>query len=169
MAKNSFLELVQDTMLTDQDVSKMEKLAAKDVNIAKLLAMYKAFKDVVLGSPISTMVKHIAFIENSVNEANAYLNDGTLMDVKTSERDEEGEAIVVAMPKSIGVLVDKTNGIPERLKDMVKELRGSTEDLLALINAQRVLLGGKSVEDAEVTAFSKGQSWTDIRATASKK
>ena len=150
-------DLVKSVLLNEEEVKRVKKYVSKDSAIGKLLELNAAFDDLVLGKPILIMLNHIEFIETCQKEFQAHLKGDNVI---VTDEDSGAERSV---SRSLAMLSDKSDGTPDRMKDMIKELRGLTEDVLSVIAARRVKLKGVEVESKEVEALKSGKSWTDLR------
>jgi len=166
MTKLTFSQKVNKCFLEKQERERIEKLKLKEPSIDKLLMLHDSFQDAIIQTPLSILVKRIEAIEKSLEDVEQYLNNGEPLKVVVG-RDYEGQPIEKEYDKNIGILIDKTNGIAERVRDMMKELKSSTEDALDIIHSKRSLLGSESVSDEEVSL--QGLSWTDHIANSKKK
>lgn len=150
-------DLVKSVLLNEEEVKRVKKYVSKDSAIGKLLELNAAFDDLVLAKPILIMLNHIEFIETCQQEFQAHLKGDNVI---ITDEDSGAERSV---SRSLAMLSDKSDGTPDRMKDMIKELRGLTEDVLSVIAARRVKLKGVEVESKEVEALKSGKSWTDLR------
>ena len=116
------ITLVKATMLNVDELKRMEKLKDKDEAVKKLLDIYYAFKDQVLGEPIQSMVNYLQFAKSSLDEAMIYLSGDELVEVQDGV-DEMGDPIIKQMPQKVAVMVDKQNGMPERFRDIGKNIK----------------------------------------------
>lgn len=67
------------------------------------------------------------------------------------------------------VLADKQDGIPERLRDLVKELKSNSEDVLDLIHAKKTLHGVDAITQDDIKGEFEGMSWADRQAMKAKR
>ncbi len=167
MAKPDLKQLVTTTLLNDTELSKVEKLARRDEGVAKLLTIHNAFRDEVVYKPLLALLAHVEFVNQCVASANQYVSGDGLTEINIGTDDEPEMANVTT---HVALMINKSNAIPERLKDMVKELRGLTEDILSLVNSCREINGGKIVDQDELNSFkSSGMSWTDWNSEKNRK
>jgi hypothetical protein len=150
-------ELVKSVLLSEEEVKRVKKYVSKDTAIGKLLELNAAFDDLVLGKPILIMLNHIEFIETCQQEFQAHLKGDNVI-----VTDEES-GVERSVSRSLAMLSDKSDGTPDRMKDMIKELRGLTEDVLSVIAARRVKMKGVEIESKEIEGLKSGKSWTDLR------
>lgn len=150
-------DLVKSVLLNEEEVKRVKKYVSKDSAIGKLLELNAAFDDLVLAKPILIMLNHIEFIETCQQEFQAHLKGDNVIIT------DEDSGVERSVSRSLAMLSDKSDGTPDRMKDMIKELRGLTEDVLSVIAARRVKLKGVEVESKEVEALKSGKSWTDLR------
>lgn len=150
-------DLVKSVLLNEEEVKRVKKYVSKDTAISKLLELNAAFDDLVLAKPIMIMLKHIEFIETCQQEFQSHLKGDNVIVT------DEDSGVERSISRSLAVLSDKSDGTPDRMKDMIKELRGLTEDVLSVIAARRVKMKGVEIESKEIEALKSGQSWTDVR------
>ncbi len=168
MTKLTFQQKVSNLFLNEQERSKLDKARKKEQAIEKLLNLHDCFQDALLQTPLNIILKRIEDVEKAISDVDAWLNDGEKIEI-VKGKDSEGRFISETYDKKIGILVDKGNGISERLKEMVKELKSSTEDALDIIHSKRTLLGGDALGKDEISLQESGKSWTDIHAERNKK
>lgn len=158
------ITLVKATMLNVDELKRMEKLKDKDEAVKKLLDIYYAFKDQVLGEPIQSMVNYLQFAKSSLDEAMVYLSGDELVEVQDGT-DEMGDPIIKQMPQKVAVMVDKQNGMPERFRDIGKNIKDVAIDVMEMVNAQRSLLGGNPTDETDIPMLKAGSSFADYVAT----
>lgn len=167
MAKPDLKQLVTTTILNDTELSKMEALAKKNDSVAKLMAVHNAFRDEVVYKPLLALLAHVEFVNQCVASANQYVSGDGTEEINIGTDDEPE---LVNVTKHVALMINKSNAIPERLKDMVKELRGLTEDILFLVASCREINGGKIVDQEELNSFrNSGMSWTDWNSEQNKR
>lgn len=168
MTKLTFQQKVSNLFLSKQEKEKLDKLKKKEQSIEKLLNLHDCFEDALIQTPLNIILKRIEDIEKAIENVDTWLSDGEKITV-VKGKDADGRFIEETYDKNIGILIDKTNGISERLKEMVKELKSSTEDALDIIHSKRMLLGGEALGQDEISLEKSGKSWTDIHAERNKK
>jgi hypothetical protein len=162
------ITLVKATMLKSDELKRMEKLKDKDEAVGKLLDIYYAFKDQVLGEPMQSMVNYLQFAKSSLDEAMVYLSGDELVEVHEGD-DEDGSPIIKLMPQKVAVMVDKQNGMPERFRDIGKNIKDVAIDIMEMVNSQRSLLGGNPTDENDIPMLKAGQSYADHVATKKKR
>jgi hypothetical protein len=73
------------------------------------------------------------------------------------------------MPQKVAVMVDKQNGMPERFRDIGKNIKDVAIDVMEMVNAQRSLLGGNPTDENDIPMLKAGQSYADHVATKKKR
>jgi hypothetical protein len=162
------IRLVKETMLNSEELKRIEKLRDKDAGIAKLLDLYYSFKDQILAEPMQSMVNYLQFAKSSLDEAMEYLSGDELVDVHVGE-DEDGQPIVKQMPQKVAVMVDKQNGMPERFRDIGKNIKDVAIDVMEMVSAQRQLLNGSPTDSNDIPMLGEGFSFADHNASGRKK
>lgn len=157
--------------MTNQELETLEKLIkSKDNNLYnKIVGLNALFSDSLIQEPLDSIMARIKSIQVDLVKIEEYMNDGIPVRVYKGI-DDEGNAYYDEVEKPIGILSDKSNGLPERSGALVKELKSSSEDVLDLIHAKRSLLGIDAVteEDIQQGFASGGLSWTDAMAEERK-
>jgi hypothetical protein len=166
MKQLTFTQKVEKCFLTAQERAKVEKLAIKEPCLHKSLMINDSFQDALIQKSLNILLGRIEGIERSLNDVEAFLSDGEPLKI-TVGKDYEGNPIKDEYDKPIGIMIDKTNGISERMRDMIKELKSSTEDAMDIILSKRNLLGVESVTKEELSLG--GMSWSDRLAEERKK
>ena len=167
MKKLTFSQKVSECFLNDKELTKVKKLSEKEPALLKLLKIHDDFLDAAIQRPLMILVSRIEAIEKRLKDVDEYLNDGEKIKVFAG-KDPDGNPVEKEYDKRIGILIDKYNGIAERERDMIKELKSSTEDALDIIHSKRVLLGMENTEEDELS-LKDGLSWTDKLAERNKR
>lgn len=164
MKKVSLEEMANNAFLSNEQRALIEKLLNKNDGMAdaarKLLVLHDAIIESAFSDPIKTTLRYLKSIEHSVTKAQEYIEEDT-MDSINDGFDEDGNAQTTTLHRSIAVLVDKTNGIPERMANMQKIISGAAADLVEM-----VYLHGKYAPIAQVEEIRSlgGLSYTDLMA-----
>lgn len=162
MAKSTFEESAALMFVNDKEMTRLKKAALKDESLNKLIQLHDSFKDVMLSKPLSLIIKRIEYIESSLQLTEEWLDDGQEIEVYEGI-DDEGNKIKKNYGKRIGILVDKSNGMSERTRDLIKELKDDIEDAMIIYNSKRKLLGGDLIEEKDLQFGD--MSWTDLHAS----
>lgn len=156
MRNDKFVELVKSTLLTKQEHESMNKLSDKNPEIRKLIAIHDALYDKALKDPIAAKAAHIEYMKDAIQKAIDFISEDCQDDAVDSEQDD----LPGGAPRMISIFASKTNGLPERIRDLDKALGEASEDLLGMISAHRALLQGNSTTEEDLT----GLSFSDIQA-----
>jgi len=142
MKAEDFMSLVEQTFISEEERKKLIELSKKEKSITKLIELHDALQDNILRTPLSIKLNHIQYIKESMEAGIKYASDTSVDDTV----DTNNGQFYLTMPRNIAIMMDKTNGIPERLRDMEKALSGSTEELLTLVAAHKKHPSEKSKE-----------------------
>jgi hypothetical protein len=166
----TFSEKAKAYLLTEQERLQVEKFfKAKDVNLYnKIIGLNELFYDGVIQEPLDAIMNRIKAIQGDLQKVDDYMNDGERVKVYAG-KDEDGNPLYTEYDKPIGILSDKSNGLPERTGALVKELKSSSEDVLDLIHVKRVRMGIDAIEEKEIGKEFEGMSWADRQAAKAKK
>lgn len=171
MKSLTFSQKAKEYLITAQELETLEKLIkGKDNNLYnKIVGLNALFSDSLIQEPLDSIMARIKSIQVDLVKIEEYMNDGIPVKIFKG-KDDEGNAYYDEVEKPIGVLSDKSNGLPERSGALVKELKSSSEDVLDLIHAKRSLLGIDAVTEEDIqTGFASGNmSWTDAQAEIRK-
>jgi len=167
--KTDIEKVFSDTLLTAEQRADIEKLITKggDVGIAvqKLLTVHDAVLQSAVSDPLKSTIRYLKSVENSMQKAQEYIEEDTEDKVIIGkEYSVEADAVVDMTElrhRSIAVLIDKHNGIPERMANMQKIITGAGGDVINMIHLHNTHASESLKEEIQAL---DGLSWADAQA-----
>ena len=172
--KTDIENVFSTTLLSPEQRSDIEKLIAKGGALAdaakKLIVLHDAVLQSALSDPLKSTIRYLKSVENSMQKAQEYIEEDTEDKVVVGkEYSVDAESVVDITElrhRSIAVLIDKTNGVPERMANMQKIITGAGEDVIKMIHLHNTHASESLKEDVKDMS---DLSWVDRQAEKSKR
>lgn len=172
--KTDIEKIFSSTLLNPEQRQDIEKLVAKGGELSnavkKLLTIHDAVLQSALSDPLKSTIRYLKSVENSMQKAQEYIEEDTEDTVVIGkEYSVEADAVVDMTElrhRSIAVLIDKQNGVPERMANMQKIITGAGEDVIKMIHLHNTHASESLKEDVKDM---ENLSWVDRQAEAQRK
>jgi hypothetical protein len=165
MARKTISELCDESFLTQQQratiIKLIEKKSTDSPAFSKLLTIHDLMTDAVLSDPIKTIQRFVMTAQQSMSNIQEYMNEDITEEVYTGKSDKDEQPIFNSVHRKYAVLIDKTNGIPERMSSLQKLISDASMDLLVLITTHRKHASEDSQKEIEEAT---GMSYADINS-----
>jgi hypothetical protein len=169
MARKTVSELCDESFLTQEQraaiIKLIEKKSTDSPSFSKLLTIHDLMTDAVLSDPIKTIQRFVMTAQQSMGNIQEYMNEDIEEEVYTGKSDSNDRPIFNTVHRKYAVLIDKTNGIPERMSSLQKLISDASMDLLVLITTHRKHASQDSQKEIEEAI---GMSYADINSGRKK-
>lgn len=168
--KTDIEKVFSSTLLNPEQRQDIEKLVAKGGELSnavkKLLTIHDAVLQSALSDPLKSTIRYLKSVENSMQKAQEYIEEDTEDEVVISPGSKDNPPIIETRHRSIAVLIDKQNGVPERMANMQKIITGAGEDVIKMIHLHNTHASESLKEEVKDM---ENLSWVDRQAEAQRK
>lgn len=168
--KTDIEKIFSTTLLSSEQRSDVEKLITKGGALAdaakKLIILHDAVLQSALSDPLKSTIRYLKSVENSMQKAQEYIEEDVDDEVVLSPGGKDTPPITETRHRSIAVLIDKTNGVPERMANMQKIITGAGEDVIKMIHLHNTHASESMKEDVKEMS---DLSWADRQAEMGKR
>lgn len=169
MARKTLSELCEESFLTNEQRASIQKMIDKkgtdSQSLMKLLVIHDLMIDPTLSDPIKTIQKFVMTAQQSMSNIQEYMNEDIEEEVYSGKTDKDDAPVFNKVHRKYAVLIDKTNGIPERMSALQKLISDASMDLLVLISTHRKHASPESQKEVESL---EGMSYADLNSGKKK-
>lgn len=162
--------MAQDTFLSPEERVLIEKGIAKNTPdskwMQKLLSLHDLFLDSSVAEGIRVSTKFLETAKFASDNINEYMMEDTNDQVVIAFDPETRTPIKEDVPRKYSVLMNKSNGMPERLQSMQKIIADTVQDVMMLT---RIYAKHANPDQTKALSETAGLSWEDKKNMRSGK